>query len=87
MIRFLSAFALFTFLAGASVVRAEECCRYVVEGCGKQQNVCTPGDCNAANRAKAKEAFEKSNKCSSSNDASYIRTCTGERCDLDLRKK
>jgi hypothetical protein len=87
MTRFLAALGLFTALAGASLARADDCCRYVIEGCGRKAKVCVPGDCNSNSRAKAKEAFEKENKCSSSNDASYIHTCENEKCNIDLRKK
>ena len=85
--RFLAAIGLLSVLGLASAARADDCCRYVIEGCGKKQNVCVQGDCNSGNRSKAKEAFEKENKCSSSSDASYIHTCSNEKCDIDLRKK
>jgi hypothetical protein len=85
--RLLAALSIASVLSFAAVARADDCCRYVIEGCGKKQNVCVPGDCNSSNRARAKAAFEQENKCSSSSDASYIRTCSNEKCDLDLRKK
>jgi hypothetical protein len=74
-------------LATAHIARADDCCRYVIEGCGKKQQVCVAGDCNSDHRAQARSAFEKKNSCSSSNDASSLHTCENERCDIDLRKK
>lgn len=65
--------------------QAADCCRVIVKGCGKEARVCLPGGCSLDNQGKARGAFEKAYGCSSSSVSSYIGTCSGEKCDIDLR--
>ncbi len=66
--------------------QADDCCRVTVTGCDKRANVCVPGRCNLDNERLARDAFEKQYSCNSSGVSSYIGTCSGEKCDIDLRK-
>jgi hypothetical protein len=71
--------------ATPDAVPVADCCRYVVKGCDKQANVCVGSTCNSAAEKKARDAFEKAYKCNSSSVSSYLGTCSGEKCDIDLR--
>jgi len=66
-------------------LQAADCCRLTVTGCGKSANVCVAQSCNLDTQARAKKTFASAYKCESANVSSYIGTCSGEKCDLDLR--
>ncbi|MEM9068737.1 MAG: hypothetical protein AAGE52_09530 [Myxococcota bacterium] len=61
------------------------CCRYVIRGCDQNAKVCVPDRCGSAAERRARQAFEGAYSCRSSSTASYIGTCSNERCDIDLR--
>ncbi|MCC7384441.1 MAG: hypothetical protein IT384_21520 [Deltaproteobacteria bacterium] len=65
--------------------RAGDCCRLIVTGCGKEAKVCVAQSCGSDAEKKARSAFEKKMSCNSSNVSSYIGTCSGEKCEIDLR--
>ena len=77
--------ALLVILDSPRIAQAGSCCRVTVEGCGKTANVCMAKDCNNATYAEARKMFESAHKCSSSKMRSSIGTCSGQKCDIDLR--
>ncbi|MBN2361628.1 MAG: hypothetical protein JXR83_19400 [Deltaproteobacteria bacterium] len=64
---------------------AASCCRYAIRGCGEQANVCVLQACDFDAEKKARAAFEKKHGCSSYSISSYLGTCSGEKCGIDLR--
>lgn len=66
-------------------VQAASCCRVTVEGCSKKAKVCLPESCSLSTEKKARNKFEKAYNCKSSRVKSHIGTCSGEKCELDLR--
>lgn len=77
--------ALLIILGSTQIAQAAKCCRVTVEGCGKSANVCMAKDCNNATYTEAKKKFESAYKCSSPKMKSSIGTCSGQKCDIDLR--
>ena len=65
--------------------QAADCCRVIVKGCGKTAKVCVPAGCSIDTQRRARTAFERAYSCKSTNVSSYIGTCSGEKCEIDLR--
>ena len=72
-------------LQPAVEITAGSCCRVIVSGCSKSAKVCVSGECSLDNQKRCRTAFEKAYSCPSTSVSSYIGTCNGETCDIDLR--